>query len=68
MRWEKKPHPKEGDTKVIRKFALWPREIENHWVWWEYYHSHYRWQWLYDYGEWAWLFTRRTLISKEETQ
>lgn len=41
MRWKATPKPKLGDTKTVKRFALFPRKINNIWVWLEHYKELY---------------------------
>lgn len=44
------PKPKEGDTKIERRFAWWPHQVEDKLIWLESYEVHY-------------IFTRRNRVA-----
>lgn len=33
MRWKRKPIPKKGDTRKIKRFHLWPKLYGEEWIW-----------------------------------
>lgn len=43
MKWEKKVKPKEGDWKIVTKFAYVPILVDGWWYWLEPYQKCYMW-------------------------
>ena len=75
MRWNNKieKEPKDGDIKVVKKFAYFPVKIEDKSCWLEEYEVKYRWgtHEVDEYaGIWAmstrteWIFIEKSLIEK----
>jgi len=72
MRWDRKalPLPKEGDVRIMIRFAWIPKEVEDKVVWLESYYSHQ----VYQYTDnidftnkvYRWVETDRTLVSLYE--
>lgn len=68
MRWKATPKPKLGDTKTVKRFALFPRKVNNTWVWLEFYRGVYRYEKvltcdeLLMYYRCKWILLKRELV------
>lgn len=52
MRWNAKPQPNDGDTRIRSKFLLFPKVIKGEWRWLELASYKQKYAWYWDGGIW----------------